>query len=190
MVARQGYRVRGLTWLRWDLPVADLDQVADELRRVFGPHLDPILTVETRPEHAGLLWRIGSITTAFELNLLGAAMIEMTAPVGLLDPGEIGNELPWTRVIVRLSKVDPKLARRVARTWAARLHALQWDDAVVEPVVEAVAHYAVAWAEGINGRPTEARRWSLSAAVFTDFEGIEGLTIATWLRAARLLRRA
>ncbi len=177
--------------LRWDLPAADLDRAAADLRRLFGPHLDPILNVGILPEHAGLLWQIAAISSASGLNLLGAAMIETTAAAGLLDPGEIGNEIPWTRVIVRLSKVDSRCASRVARTWAARLFALQCDhvDAVVEPVVEAVAHYAVAWAEEVNGRPTEARRWALSAAVFTDHEGIEGLSLATWVRAARLLRR-
>jgi hypothetical protein len=179
-----------VTGLRWDLPAADLDQLAHELRRGFGPHLDPILIVEVLPEHAGLLWQIGSITASAELNLLAAAMIEMTAPQGLLDPEKIGNEIPWTRVIVRVSKVDSRCASRVARTWAARLHALQWDNVVVHPVVEAVAHYTVAWAEGINGRPTEARRWSLSAATLTDHEGVAGLSLATWVRAARLLRRS
>lgn len=187
-MARHGHRVGGVSALRWDLPAADLDRAADHLRRVFGPHLDPILSVEILPEHAGLLWQIGSITTAFELNLLAAAMIEMTAPQGLLDPGRIGNEIPWTRMVVKIAAVDPGCASRVARGWAARLHALQWDDAVVEPVVEAVAHYTVAWAVGINGRPTEARRWSLSAATLTDHEGLAGLSLATWVRAARLLR--
>jgi hypothetical protein len=179
-----------VTQLRWNLPAADLDQVARELRRLFGDQLDPILIVEILPEHAGLLWQIGSITASAELNLLAAAMIEMTAPQGLLDPGKLGSEIPWTRVVVETSNLAPKVASRVARRWAARLFALQWQDHAVEPVVEAVAHFSVAWAEGLAGRPTEARRWSASAATVTDHEGVAGLSLATWVRAAQLLRRS
>ena len=185
-MARDHHRVGGLSWLRWDLLAADLDRAAADLRRVFGDDLAPILTVEPPPEFAGVPY---GFSTNLSVTELAEKMVTMTAPGGLLDPQKLGNEIPWTRVIVRFSEVDPKLASRVAGTWAARLHALQWDDVVVHPVVEAVAHYTVAWAEEVNGRPREARRWAASAAVFTDHEGIEGLSLATWVRAARLLRR-
>jgi hypothetical protein len=148
------------------------------------------MKIEIRPEHAGLVWQIGSISSAPELDLLAAAMIEMTAAQGLLDPWNLGSEIPWTRVIVLVSGHDTKSASRVARTWAARLLALQWQDHPVDPVAEAVAHFSVAWAEGLAGRPTEARRWSASAATVTDHEGVAGLSLATWVRAAQLLRRS
>jgi hypothetical protein len=179
-----------VSWLRWDLPAADLDQVADHLRRMFGNHLDPILNIDPPQEFAGVPYGFSTDLPVTVLVELAATMIEMTAPEGLLDPGKLGSEIPWTRVVVETSNLAPKVASRVARRWAARLFALQWQDHAVEPVVEAVAHFSVAWAEGLAGRPTEARRWSASAATVTDHEGVAGLSLATWVRAAQLLRRS
>lgn len=91
------------------------------------------------------------------------------------------------RLIVMLS-IEPEVASRVARRWAGRLMALQWDDHPVDPVVEAVSHHCVSWTAGLLGTPTSARRWARSASSLLDDEvGPEGLPSAVWVRAMRML---
>jgi hypothetical protein len=67
------------------------------------------------------------------------------------------------------------------------LFRLRTEDIAVSTLVEAVAAYAVAAFEHLRARHHEVERWSMTAAMQTDFEPGVGLGAIAYVRAARLL---
>ena len=169
-------RLHGADRVRIDRFCAYFLKLAPELLAV----VEPVRT----PEQAELVRSALSISDPAQLVGL---LVRLTAPGEELDPAVAGADVLWADVILHLYELDPDVASRTARRWAGRLMALQFEDIKVHPVVEAVAHYCCAWVEISSGRTAAGRRFARSATVFTDFEDEGLLSMATYVRALRLM---
>jgi hypothetical protein len=69
----------------------------------------------------------------------------------------------------------------------AILQRARWNDVAVCPISEGVAAYAVALAEHLRGRLTEADYWTRIDAIQNEDDDRVGMGVAVVIRAARML---
>jgi hypothetical protein len=167
----------------------------DELLDLYpDPVISEILAIHVQRDVAPLLVFLDDLVPQERLpahDVLHAGisrLLEVTVPSGVLDPGQLGTDVPWGLLVGRLLDRCPEQARWTAGTYAQHLERrAREEEPPGHPVVCAVAGYLVAATELVLGRPTRAAKWSRESDSLVEFEVPPGVGVATYVRSAMLL---
>jgi hypothetical protein len=165
----------------------------NEMARALVPLLDTqearLLAPRLRREHQVVVDQIDALKWDDPARAVEQAielLKKATSPDGLIDPADDHGDVAWCRMLTRLGDA-PVAGSRAARQWFTHLFRLRTEDIVVSTMTEAVAAYAVAAFEYRRRRHHEVERWSLTAAIQTDFDEPGTRGAVAYVRAARLL---